>query len=199
MIRTGGTGLFRHDTNEEQDQGTPRNDMAIDSAVACNENRSLCAACGGACCRTRPGIDSPERFLSHDDPAGHLFSLLASGNWVLDRHLGLPETPDTRLLADRMGTVTWYPRPATVQEQRQRTLTGLPQAGECVYLGSDGCALSFRDRPYICRALEPASDECHSPWSRADAALAWWPLQEMVLRAADACSRRFPGMELTQM
>jgi Fe-S-cluster containining protein len=133
--------------------------------------------------------------LADHDPAELLSRMLASGTWVLDRHLGLPQTPATAGMANRMELVTWYPRPATRQERRRRTMAGLQETGECVFLERDGCTLSFQERPLLCRSLEPGSEECHSSWSRADAALAWWPLQHVVLQAIAGCRRRNPDLE----
>jgi Fe-S-cluster containining protein len=146
-----------------------------------NENLALCGRCGGACCRTRPGIEAPDRFLASGDMADTLQKALSSGNWVLETHIGLPITEETAALPDRMDIVTFYPRPATVQERNQHSLFALPGTGECVFLSDSGCHLPFAERPKLCRSLEPHSFfECDSSWKRPDAALAWRPWQDII-------------------
>ena len=36
----------------------------------------MCAACGGDCCFTRPGLEAPDRFLAAPDPASALAAAL---------------------------------------------------------------------------------------------------------------------------
>lgn len=145
-----------------------------------NEDRTICGACGGECCRTRPGIESPERFLAAANPAEELAHLLASGLWVLDTHYGVPYDPEKGEKGDP-DRIILYPRPATRQERAEGSLQVVPGAGECVLLGDRGCTLPFEERPRACRALEPASDfACTSSWTRFDAAREWQHHQDMV-------------------
>ncbi|WP_298439690.1 hypothetical protein [Geobacter sp.] len=166
--------------------------MTREAPVPNNESITLCGACGGACCRTRPGIEAPGRFLATPDPAGALRDLLASGLWVLDTHYGVPYDPGKGERGDP-DRIILYPRPATRAEQAAESIFALPGAGECVFLRDDGCALSFADRPRACQALEPAADgECSSSWTRFDAAPAWLPHQEAVAAALDRLGRAYP-------
>ncbi|AJE04098.1 hypothetical protein [Geobacter pickeringii] len=154
-----------------------------------NESATLCGACGGECCRTRPGIEAPGRFLAAPDPAGHLRDLLASGLWVLDTHYGVPYDPAKGERGDP-DLIIRYPRPATRPEQESGGISALPGAGECVFLRADGCALPFADRPRACQALEPtAGFDCSSSWTRFDAARAWLPHQDTVAAALTRLSR----------
>ena len=149
-----------------------------------NENPLLCSACQGECCRTKPGIEAPERFLATDDPAGAVYQALASGMWVLERHMGLPVTAETVQFADRMDRITYYPRPATRAEHAKGSTMAEIGSGECIFLEENGCRLIFDDRPRMCRALEPESScECKSSWTRPDAALAWFPWQGLIEKA----------------
>lgn len=149
-----------------------------------NEQPDLCAACGGACCRTRPGIEAPGRFLAAEDPAAALAAALASRDWLLAEHVGVPwvngvPPPD----AERYRVIR-YPRPATVAE---RAAGGpLPSGGlaDCVFLGPGGCRLPFPERPRMCRSLEPSADgDCVAAWGRREAALAWRDYQDVVAEA----------------
>ena len=149
-----------------------------------NERPDLCAACGGVCCRTRPGIEAPGRFLAAPDPVAALATALSSREWVLAEHVGVPwlngvPPPDE----DRYRLIR-YPRPATVAE---RAAGGPGSGGEptdCVFLVPGGCRLPFTDRPRMCRSLEPSSDgDCVAAWDRRSAALAWLPHQPLVAAA----------------
>jgi Fe-S-cluster containining protein len=146
-----------------------------------NENLTLCRKCGGACCRTRPGIEAPERFLATGNMADNLMAALSSGDWVLEIHIGLPLTEETSALPDRMDIITRYPRPATIQEKTRKSLFAIPGTGDCTFLTDKGCTLPFTERPRLCRSLEPDSFfDCDSSWKRPDAALAWHPWQSVI-------------------
>ncbi|ABB32814.1 hypothetical protein Gmet_2595 [Geobacter metallireducens GS-15] len=149
-------------------------------SITNNEDFSLCRACGGECCRTRPGIEAPARFLAAANPAEELARLLASGLWVLDRHYGVPYDPGKGETGDP-DRIILYPRPATRRERAEGTLLVVPGAGECVLLGDEGCTLPFAERPRACQALEPASDfACTAAWTRFDAAREWRHHQDTV-------------------
>jgi hypothetical protein len=149
-----------------------------------NERPDLCGPCGGACCRTRPGLESPERFLAAPDPAAALAAGLASGEWVVVRQIGVPwvdgvPPPDE---------VRWREilclRPATVAERAAGAALGGGEPSPCAFLGDAGCRLPFAGRPRMCQALEPsAGEECVASWDRGDAARAWLPWQDLVADA----------------
>jgi Fe-S-cluster containining protein len=139
------------------------------------ERPDLCARCG-ECCRTRPGAEDPERFLADADPAAALARALATGDWVLARHLGVA-----------------YPRPATLDERAGGTVHTGAETSPCVFLEARGCRLSFAGRPRMCRDLEPwANGDCQATWDLPDAAEAWAPWQGLVHQAL----RRLPGSPL---
>jgi Fe-S-cluster containining protein len=149
-----------------------------------NERPDLCAACGGACCRTRPGIEAPGRFLAAPDPAAALAAALASGEWLLAEHVGVPWVNGVPPPDEDRYRVLRYPRPAT----RAELPAGAPGAdagsSDCVFLAPGGCRLPFAERPRMCRSLEPSSDgDCVAAWDRRSAALAWLPHQELVAAA----------------
>lgn len=149
-----------------------------------NQRPDRCRACGGACCQTRPGLEAPDRFLAHADPPGALAAALASGEWVLARHVGVPwvdgvPPPD----AERWRELS-LPRPATAAERAAGAWRAGDQVSPCVFLGADGCRLPFAARPRMCQALEPsAGEECASAWDQLDAARAWAPWQPLVAEA----------------
>ena len=159
---------------------------------ATNEHQTLCALCGGQCCRTRPGIESPERFLALPDPVAALAELFMQRSWTFETHYGVPYTPG--ITAPEPDRIIRYPRPTTIAEQSSDSIPP-GTSDDCVYLTRTGCMLSFADRPRMCRELEPDSYfECESPWGRREAALAWLPYQS-IMQAALAAAR--PAQEGT--
>lgn len=152
-------------------------------SVPNNESPDLCRSCGGACCRTRPGIEAPERFTATGDPSGALAAALATGCWVLESHWGVPYDPEMGP-APAPDRLIRYPRPATLAERSACRILAATETGTCVFLGEVRCVLPFSDRPHLCQTLEPdVAFECASAWSRRDAALAWLPHQEAVAEA----------------
>ena len=87
-----------------------------------NENPTLCASCGGACCRTQPGIDHPDRFLAAADPTELLAGLLRHHAWVLALHPWRDEISGVWM-------ALYYPRPATINEQHAGTLLATSDSG----------------------------------------------------------------------
>lgn len=156
-----------------------------------NERPTVCAACGGRCCRTRPGVEAPDRFAGAPDPVGALAAALGSGDWVLLEHLGVPwrdgvPPPD----ADRYRVIR-YPRPATLAERGRGRPDASGEPSDCVFLGAAGCRLAFAERPRMCQSLEPVSDgDCAAPWDRRAAALAWLPHQALVAGALARLGRQ---------
>ena len=154
------------------------------NALKNNEHQTLCARCGGQCCRTRPGIEAPDRFLALPDPAAALAGLLARSEWVLETHYGVPYTPG--VTAPDPDRIIQYPRPATMSEQGT-TSVDIIAADDCVYLTPTGCNQPFESRPRMCRELIPDSCfECETPWGRREAALAWLHHQDIIQTATAA-------------
>lgn len=153
--------------------------------------RARCAACGGQCCQTRPGLEAPERFLDATDPVAALAAALASGEWVLAEHLGVPWVDGVPPPEAERRRLIRYPRPATVPERAARALLADAAPAPCVFLAPDGCRLAPDARPRLCRSLEPdALGDCEAPWGRREAALAWLGHQPLVEAALARLARR---------
>lgn len=159
--------------------------MVLLPEIENNERPDVCVACGGACCRTRPGIEAPGRFLAAQDPAAALADALASGDWLLAEHIGVPWVNGVPPPDEDRYRVIRYPRPATVAERAADGALPAGGSADCVFLQPGGCALAFAERPRMCRSLEPAADgDCVAAWGRREAALAWLPHQDLVAEAA---------------
>jgi hypothetical protein len=146
-----------------------------------NENPGRCAACGGECCRTRPGVEAPDRFLAAPEPARALAAALDSGDWVLVEHVGVPWVDGRPPPEEERRRIIRYPRPATVPEKASGRVATDGAPAPCVFLGPAGCRLDFAGRPRMCQSLEPdALGDCEAAWDRRAAALAWLPHQPLV-------------------
>jgi Fe-S-cluster containining protein len=145
-----------------------------------NERPDLCAGCG-ECCLTRPGAEEPERFLRAPDPVAALASALASGNWVLARHVGVAWEDGAPPPVEERFRVIRYPRPATLRERASGAIDTGAEGSPCVFLAREGCSLRFDDRPRMCRDLEPwANGDCVAGWDLPHAARAWAPWQGLI-------------------
>src|SRR5512133_1609761 len=159
-------------------------EMPVLPEIDNNERPDLCAACGGACCRTRPGIEAPGRFLAAEDPVAALAEALRSRDWLLAEHVGLPWVDGVPPPDEERYRVLRYPRPATVAEREAGGPLPPGDFADCVFLAPGGCRLPFPERPRMCRSLEPSADgDCVAAWGRREAALAWREHQEIVAAA----------------
>jgi len=108
--------------------------------------------------------------------AEHIAELLCSGNWSIDCYEN-----DTPL---------YYLRPATLDGQYDTF--DFSWGGQCVFLGENGCQMSFEDRPLNCRMLIPNPESpgnCSFPDDFGDKgklffANHWINHQEMLIEAA---------------
>lgn len=100
----------------------------------------ICGPCGGACCKTYPGIARPDDVGAPDRASmiPRIVSLLRSGKWAIDWWAG----DGVRFL-----------RPAMVGHEGQHRHGGW--RGQCALLTPTGCSLEHDDRPFGCRLLEP--------------------------------------------
>lgn len=124
---------------------------------------SLCAPCGGQCCKKLPGCAYPEDFPTKEA----LQAALDSGRWCIDWWDG-----DAREGMDELSR-TLFVRPAIKGHEGQREHASW--GGECTFLGPNGCELKPSKRPTECRSLEPRKDDCymHNGHGKKSAAVAW--------------------------
>ena len=137
------------------------------------ENKSICAKCGGKCCKAIPGCEFPKDLGMPDETI--LREKLASRKYDIDWWDGDTEPGG---FLDRV----LYLRPAT--KEAEGKIFDASGGGECILLGPSGCSLAAKDRPRNCRELEPISNgncKVHDGSKKA-AAHAWRPYQEIIER-----------------
>jgi Fe-S-cluster containining protein len=112
----------------------------------------------------------------------HLQILLASKDYVIDWWEGDPR-PGVKWDAPEHLSEVYFPRPAHI---KGRWPTDASYGGRCVFLGERGCRLPPKQRPAVCRALEPKTkpeDHCVGHIDKHDLAMAWLPYQEEITEA----------------
>jgi hypothetical protein len=117
-----------------------------------NENRAICSACGGKCCKCSPGFAVPRDFL---------------------------RMPIFYLGREYWQVVTHYADSRNWQVVMPQT-SGGGIYGTCCFLGVLGCVLEWEFRPFECRHLKPVADEdgrCEARIKRDDIAPDWIQFQ----------------------
>jgi hypothetical protein len=150
----------------------------------------LCSACGGACCKSMPGLTRPEDWGSdRSQIVAALAKAFASGKYAIDWWEGDVRTALGEELADPVLCQTEYVRPATVTGRRLRDPSW---GGQCVQWTTTGCSMAHDDRPYECRMLKPTqqhkSNGCDSDVTKAQIVRMWLPYQDVIDEAAAAVS-----------
>lgn len=117
-----------------------------------------------------------------------LAALLRSRDYVVDWWEGDPRPREGQ--GDSVISEVYFPRPAHVVwgNWPLDAPSDWSTQYQCVFLGPAGCALPDRDRPAVCRALEPrdaGEGGCKGHLNKRHLALAWLPLQEEIIRAVD--------------
>jgi hypothetical protein len=124
-----------------------------------------CAACGGMCCVSFPGIYHPKD-LGAEITEEFIYGLLKTGKFKVNHWDGDFEWEGKS-----------YPNAYFLQPRVMGTLPyEHSYGGTCVNWSlKNGCSLGFKDRPYQCRTLVPhingvgAEKECkHRPEDKAD-------------------------------
>ncbi len=105
------------------------------------ENKELCGACKGSCCKHTPGLFLPNDFgKTIDEVYQNLKKEIIAGNVVL---AGRPKD----------GSEFYIPSPAT-KARRDTSIFVTYNMGVCNNLTSDGCSLGDK-RPGQCKAVIP--------------------------------------------
>ena len=153
------------------------------------ENKALCVACGGHCCKNYAGCMWPDEFANLDE----LVEGLADGVLAIDQWEGDPRYDE--YVEGGLGCCLFI-RPAhkpgtgAACHPVDKVYDNRSYGGECVHLDRDGCRLEWDDRPTQCRMLKPGTKEdgcqIQGKYTKRDAALAWLPHQEKIREAGRA-------------
>lgn len=111
-------------------------------------DKATCAECGGECCKSMPGIYSPEDFGAPD-------------RVVMKRRIEAAFLANTACVDWWEGKLGGAYSPKHVRPQIARAYGRLRDpswGGECSLLTPTGCSLAHDDRPYGCRALKPKAE-----------------------------------------
>jgi Fe-S-cluster containining protein len=142
-----------------------------------NENKKICAACGGRCCKRLPGAMYPsdvKKGRSKLSMRKALQTVLASGRYAVDWWEG------------ENGKSVYYLRPHTKEGKNCGGLLDPSWGGECTFLREDGCELKFEQRPRTCRKLVPIAGgrSCHTESHSKKAAYRRWLPYQTDIKAA---------------
>lgn len=137
-------------------------------------NYSVCASCGGRCCKGLAGSYIPSDFDGHEITTEFIAGLLKTEKVGIDWIDGDPDI--------------YYLRPRHVGEDVFKGSWG----GVCVnFTEGKGCSLPFKERPYQCRVLipNPTGGNCtYKDEDKADkiqCADHWRPYQTNILAALE--------------
>lgn len=165
-----------------------------------NENRVICAECGGKCCQYLPGTYSPEQFGAPDVEAveQHLFDAFVAGTAQVDWYDGDPRPQEQWEDEDGLSQA-YYIRPPT--KTNPKAIYHPAWNGEvCLLLTPSGCSLSFDERPVSCQTLNPTPDAaggCRANEGhpddynqKQDFSIQWLPYADVIDRAAKRAEKQ---------
>ena len=130
-----------------------------------NENKSMCAGCGGKCCKKLAGFYHPEQVLD------------LIKNIAADVRLGVTHQVDCLdRTADTDYNDVFMVRPCHTNSTGETV--DRSWGGTCVNLGQNGCKFAFEERPKMCQDLVPSLPiSCASGTDKYAMAEIWKPYQ----------------------
>jgi hypothetical protein len=138
------------------------------------ENKEMCSTCGGKCCKSLSGINSPEQFGAPDKNLlrHNLLKNLKSGRYTIDWWEADNEMPKT-----------YYMRPSL--KGREGKIKDPARSGDaaCNFLTDKGCELGHEERPTECTTLEPkmkGNEYACEQKSKLDSVKPWVPYQDVM-------------------
>ena len=146
-----------------------------------NENKPICFACGGACCKQLPGIVHPRDIGKVT--VKKLLKLIKEGyqfDYWEGNLTGLPE---------HSGMTFYYLRPMTIKSAGKPV--DASWGGQCVFWREKtGCTKSWDERPRQCRALKPKKEETGNctvskRYSKIQMIKDWIPYNKIIVEAID--------------
>ena len=135
-----------------------------------NEDKNICAECGGGCCKSYAGAYHPADFR-HEITEEFLESLF-------DPTIEIPPVSiDWYENFGEYGRKGFYIRPRHVGGDEVDPSYG----ASCALLTPTGCSLDWDHRPWQCRALKPEKNHvCGGPDGKRLAAEAWDPYHDIL-------------------
>lgn len=135
-----------------------------------NEDKNICAECGGACCKSYAGAYHPADFR-HEITEAFLESLL-------DPVIKIPPVSiDWYENFEEPGKKGFYIRPRHVGGDEVDPSYG----ASCALLTPTGCSLDWDHRPWQCRASKPEKNHvCGGPDGKLLAAKVWDPYHDIL-------------------
>ena len=142
----------------------------------------ICKQCKGVCCTTYAGIYSPDDFDVDQISPEYFLEKLISGKFTID-------ADDTSMLGfaaeSIYGHKVYSIRPRHIDEPAIQKYT---YYGICINWNyENGCSLTEKKRPYMCRMLIPLKDDgefcSHDPADKADKISMlkrWLPYQDVL-------------------
>lgn len=133
---------------------------------------SLCAACGGACCKSKGCSLSPEDMIREIEKKEHTREIRKE---VLEHFL-----PDSDFAIDHF---SWKTGPFYYLRMRHKCFTfiGVDAMGECIALTDIGCAREYGSRPKGGRFLEGKENrQCEQHYTQEMMLEDWMPYQELL-------------------
>lgn len=112
-----------------------------------NENASTCSACGGDCCKWKPGIYHPNQLFKDSGREAiktRVHELLDSGDYVITWTTPISES--SKLISSIQPRTAYYNGKLAIDSD------GL---GQCIHLTPTGCSQPFEQRPLECQSLVP--------------------------------------------
>lgn len=142
-----------------------------------NENRELCAKCGGECCKSMGCTFSPNDF-KEEITKNSMIKLLETGLVSIDCYDGDPTKDENDYSGDYINA--YYPRIRNLPTKfSQAELVEYSWSGQCGLLKEDGCRLSFEYRPYQAKVLIPNENGCECAYSKQKCAIDWLPYHDI--------------------
>lgn len=148
-----------------------------------NENKAVCKTCGGVCCKNMGcHLHPSDVFKDGIATAEAVRDLLLTENYSIDWWEGDPRNID-------YDDPTYVDRGYYIRARHVGAPVVDPSfGGVCVMLTPTGCKLSFEDRPLGGKSLIPkstATGRCVSSFTKQDAALAWIPYHEQLMKGLE--------------
>lgn len=178
-----------------------------------NEQKHICAECGGACCKSLPGMMFPQDVVAlyrrHLRWGARRIPKLRRWLNRMARHMRMDDALEyaftQQFVVDWwegnvtdavVGGASYFIRPRAKNDSR--SIRNATWGGECVFLGPNGCVKVFAHRPRVCRELSPrpgGNEKCMPGAGKYEAALAWAPWQVAVETAFRKYEAQLEGRE----